>query len=112
MTQFHSGDLKGVWFSSGASTDAGIAIGSTPDDLRAAYGTDLQGPEGGDYYVAAKGPPPRRHARLPPRRRDCDGNRVRGTARDRRPTGQPDLVLTRSRLACRPPARKTEVASR
>jgi hypothetical protein len=56
--QFHSGDLTSVWFSSGASTDAGIAIGSTLDDLRAAYGTDLQGPEAGDYYVAAKGPPP------------------------------------------------------
>jgi len=56
--QFNSNDLTSVWFSSGASTDAGISIGSTLDDLRAAYGIDLQGPEGRDYYVSAPGPPP------------------------------------------------------
>lgn len=55
--EFHGPYLTSVWFSSGASTDAGISIGSTLDDLRAAYGTDLQGSDGG-YFVSAQGPPP------------------------------------------------------
>lgn len=56
--QFHSRDLTSVWFTSGASTDAGISIGSTLDDLRAAYGADLQAPGGSTYYVSAQTSPP------------------------------------------------------
>jgi len=55
--EFHSGSLTSVSFSSGASTDAGISIGSTLDELRAAYGVSLQ-ESSGTYYVSAQGPPP------------------------------------------------------
>jgi hypothetical protein len=57
--EIKGGALGGVWLSSGASTDAGISIGSTLDDLRRAYGADLDDSSGGShYFVYAPGPPP------------------------------------------------------
>jgi hypothetical protein len=61
ILMFGGGAFANVWFSSGAQTDAGISIGSTIDELRRAYGADLQ-PQTylrkGYYHVHAPGPPP------------------------------------------------------
>src|SRR5262249_10233120 len=57
--QFHGGVMTGVWFTSGATTDAGISIGSSLNDLRPGYGASLDVSFGSSaYYVYASGPPP------------------------------------------------------
>jgi len=58
LVSFGGGALGGVWFSSGASTDTGIRIGSSLADLQASYGTDLQSSDPTLYFVYAAGPPP------------------------------------------------------
>jgi hypothetical protein len=58
MVSFGGGALAGVWFSSGASTDNGISVGSSLTDLQNAYGSDLQALNSASYFVYAGGPPP------------------------------------------------------
>ena len=56
--EFGGGALARLWLYAGASTDTGITIGSTIDDLRQTYGATLTEEPGGDDYVYAPGPPP------------------------------------------------------
>ena len=56
--EFGGGALARLWLYAGASTDTGITIGSTIDELRQTYGATLDQEPGGDYYVHAPGPPP------------------------------------------------------
>jgi hypothetical protein len=56
--EFGGGALARLWLYAGASTDTGITIGSTIDDLRQTYGTTLIADPDGFYYVHAPGPPP------------------------------------------------------
>jgi hypothetical protein len=50
--------LASMFFNSGASTDTGITIGSTLEELKASYGADLTAIGPTEYEVYARGGPP------------------------------------------------------